>query len=339
MKFLSNRKFTVLQLGIFCGAAIVITFIVTDFWKKHEFQELSSQVSPPVCKTDIKTLEGLKYIRPIMFVDAECESDDLLGLKQRISEIIQRYQANHDANSASFYLKKNDNNDWTSLNEEEEYMPGSLYKVPILIAILKMNEMNPGFLNMQVIFNKKFDIERDVVYNAKSIEFGKTYSIKELLTYMIQYSDNNATVLLHQHMKPEVYRKVFEDFGLKAPVANSQPVVSVKEYSYFMKAIYNAAYLNIDDSEYAAELLTLCNFKDGIVKGIPLRTPIAHKFGESGDTSEKQLHESGIVYLDGNSYLLTIMTKGKDNKKLSELIAEISQAVYLEISSQPTTVM
>lgn len=36
-----------------------------------------------------------------------------------------------------------------------------------------------------------------------------------------------------------------------------------------MKAIYNAAYLTINDSENAAELLTQCDFKDGIVKSLP----------------------------------------------------------------------
>jgi len=37
--------------------------------------------------------------------------------------------------------------------------------------------------------------------------------------------------------------------------------------------------------------------------------------------------------------LLTIMTKGKDNQKLLKLIAEISQAVYLEVYNGEASVM
>ncbi len=56
--------------------------------------------------------------------------------------------------------------------------------------------------------------------------------------------------------------------------------------------------------------------------------PIAHKFGESGTPIEMQLHESAIVYLKNKPYLLTVMTKGKDNKTLSKLIGEISAVTY-----------
>jgi beta-lactamase class A len=100
-----------------------------------------------------------------------------------------------------------------------------------------------------------------------------------------------------------------------------------------MRAIYNASYLNVEDSEYAAEMLTKCDFKDGIMMGLPNGIQVAHKFGESGTPIDKQLHESAIVYLDGKSYLLTVMTKGKDIKVLSSLMGDISRLVYSKIVS------
>jgi beta-lactamase class A len=130
-------------------------------------------------------------------------------------------------------------------------------------------------------------------------------------------------------MDSKILQKLFSDIGLDVPnVYASQYLFNTKEYSYFMRSIYNASYLTIDDSEYAGELLSQCEFKDGITKGLPASVKIAHKFGESGNQTEKQLHESAIVYLDHKPYLLTIMTKGKDNAKLSELIGEISREVY-----------
>lgn len=343
MSPLKTKKFTILHVVIVCTIAIGITFYLTDSWmsKKEEQQSSNNSGHSGMCKIDIKRLNGLKFIKPLMFADEECESDDLSGLKQRISDIINRYKTSQDVITASFFLKKTDNSDWTSLNDEELYQPGSLFKVPVLITILKMNELHPGFLNRSFTYNQKYEVDKNVAYTDKSIQFGKSYTVRELLDYMIRYSDNNATVLLEKNMDIAIFTKLFEDMGLKTPNANdANYFISVKEYSYFMRAIYNAAYLNIEDSEYAAELLTHCAFKDGIVKGLPAGTIVAHKFGESGDASAKQLHESAIVYLkDGSPYLLTIMTKGKDNQKLSQLIAEISQAVYLEMQNSGTSTM
>jgi beta-lactamase class A len=95
-----------------------------------------------------------------------------------------------------------------------------------------------------------------------------------------------------------------------------------------MRGLYNASYLNNKNSEFATELLIKCNFKNGIVSGMPSSTKIAHKFGESGDAREQQLNESAIIYLNNNPYIITIMTKGKDYKQLPTIIKEISNATY-----------
>jgi beta-lactamase class A len=136
-------------------------------------------------------------------------------------------------------------------------------------------------------------------------------------------------------MKPEVLQKLFTDLGLEAPnMYATQYFFTTSQYSLFMRAIYNAAYLSIADSEFAAELLSECNFKDGFVSGLPKGTSLIHKFGESGNQVEKQLHESGIIYAYDKPFLLTIMTKGKDNKTLSKLIKEVTENVYMNMANK-----
>lgn len=341
MPFLNNKKFTLFHLVLFSLVLILVTFSITDFWlTKNSTNVLANKTSSYSCKYDIKRMNGLKYIKPLMFVDDECESDNFEGIKQRIVEIINRYKANEGVTDASVYFREFESDDWMAVNEDVKYKPGSLFKVPVLITILKMNEDNPNFINKVVKYDKPFVIEKKVAYTSKTIQVGKSYTIKELLSYMIEYSDNNATVLLESNMNGEVFRKLFDLIGLKVPnLTDKEYLISPNEYSLFMRAIYNASYLTIKDSEYAAELLTHCNFKEGIMKGLPSGTIVAHKFGESGNLVEKQLHESAIVYLNSNPYLITVMTKGKDNNKLSQLIAEISQAVYLDLANGSTSTM
>ena len=332
MNSLKIKKFTLLHLLIFSLLVALATFSLTSFCESKKINEQITTTS--ACKIDVKRLNGLKYIRPIMFVNEECESDNLAGIKQQIVEIINRYKMNEGVTSASVYIKNY--NGWTSINDNEKYKPGSLFKVPVLITILKMNEKTPGFLNKVVTYSKPFSIDKNVAYVSKSIKVGQSYTIKELLNYMIKYSDNNATSLLESYMDMEAFQKIFNDFGLTVPALDAKVYyISASEYSFFMRAIYNAGYLSIDDSEYAAELLTHCGFKDGILKDLPDGTDVAHKFGESGNQTEKQLHESAIVYLNNNPYLITVMTKGKENEKLSKLISEISQVVYVNMNNDP----
>lgn len=153
---------------------------------------------------------------------------------------------------------------------------------------------------------------------------------------MIIHSDNDATSLLFANMDLDVFKKIFTDFGLAEPnLQSSNYPITAREFSYFMRGLYNASYLNDKNSEFATELLGKCNFKNGMVSSIPSSTKIAHKFGESGDAKEQQLSESAIIYLNDNPYLITVMTKGKDYKQLPQIIKEISASVYQSMEMNP----
>lgn len=246
--------------------------------------------------------------------------------------MVENYKKIQVVNSASVYVKELNGNSWTAVNGDEKYMPGSLMKVPELIAYLKMNELRPGTLDKVIPFNKVEVIDRTTNFNSKSIQLGHQYTVRELLKYMISYSDNNATALLNNNIDLEVFKKVFTDLNLPAPDwgAKSYPI-SAKEFTVFMRALYNGTYLNDENSEIATKLLSQCDFKQGMIAGLPAHTKVAHKFGEAGTTTEQQLSESAIVYLDNNPYMITVMTRGNDYKKLPQVIKEISSAVYQQM--------
>lgn len=340
MVSLKIKKFTLLHLVAITLFASVITFFLTNFWNETQFaKKYDAAASAYTCSFNVKRMDGFKFIKPLMFIDEDCESDELMGVKQNITAIIERYKATGDVSASSVYLRVYNQSKWMCVNENEKFDPGSLFKVPVLIAILKQNEQNPGFLNKQIVYNQRVNVGKNVAFASKTIQFGQSYTIRELLTYMIKYSDNNATILLEKNLQPKILEKLFSDVGLETPnIYASQYLFNTKDYSYFMRAIYNAAYLTVDDSEYAGELLNKCDFKDGILLGLPPNTRVAHKFGETGNETVKQLHESAIVYLDNQTYLLTVMTKGSDNKKLSQLIGEISQTVYNYLGNQTIAV-
>jgi beta-lactamase class A len=237
--------------------------------------------------------------------------------------------------TASVYVRDFNQGDFMSINEDQKYTPEELMKVPLLITCIHKDEENSGFFEKQFSYAKAYHNEKNTnEKDAEIIKVGRKYTVKQLLEYMMIDGDNNAASLLYENIDLLSYQKTFTDLGLAAPdrVSMNFPI-SAKDYSLFMRTLYNATYLTIPNSEYATELLTKCKDKGGILIGMPVNEKMAHKFGECTSGTEKQLHESAIIYVNNYPYLITIMTKGNNIKNLSSVISKISSVVYKQIAA------
>ena len=223
-----------------------------------------------------------------------------------------------------------------SINNDELYSPGSLLKVPELIAFYKMNENQPGYLDKEILYDKNINNSGRVLsFESKHIQVGKKYKIRDLLYYMIAYSDNDATMVLNSIIDKNIFSRVFTDVGLKAPDygSNDYPMTA-RAYSIFFKELYNASYLNFESSEACLKLLSETDFDKGLLSGLPAGCKSSHKFGEGGKNNAPNFSESAIVYCGRSPYILTVMLKGNDMKSLPEVSKEISRKVYEIMSGQ-----
>jgi beta-lactamase class A len=285
----------------------------------------------------ISSQKGYDLIKPMLWAKPLRESQIFAPLKSHIINLVERDQRQGLLTSASVYLYSFSDGEWMNINPGESFNPGSLIKVPLLITYLKEAEKDPKLLDKKIAC-ENFGYIPTQTYETNTINPGHTYTVRELLHYMIAYSDNNATSLLNKNMNLNSFRKTFTDLNVPEPDLNDwNYVINTKRYSRFFMVLYNATYLSRSSSEYALKLLTECDFKDGIVKGIPGNVPVAHKFGEWGNKKINlaEMHESGIVYLNGKHYLLTVMTKGTSPQNLGEEISKISMAAYDALSAQP----
>lgn len=331
MSSILTKKISLFYLPVIAALSALVTILVTEsLLSKTPSQQA---VIENDCNIRIKRLGGHSLIKPILFVDNSCEADNLQLLKHDLNSIIAVRAAEGTLTSASVYLRKFMTGEWISINGSESYSPGSLMKIPILITYLKMNESHPGLLDKKFLNDQKYQGERKAVNVAGSIEPGMSYSVRELLKYMVVHSDNNATFLLNRNMDAEVFKRVFSDFGLPVPdIHSSIYPMNVTDYSFFLRALFNGTYLRGEDCEFALNLMNNREFSGGILKDLPADLRVAHKFGEEGTADQQQLHESALVYLDNSPYLLTIMTKGKDLSKQKTVLAEISSKVYQEFN-------
>jgi beta-lactamase class A len=152
---------------------------------------------------------------------------------------------------------------------------------------------------------------------------------------MIEYSDNEAKELILHTLEPGFVEKVMADIGIKVNPGDNPDFVSVKDYSGFFRLLYNATYLNRTLSEKALQILSKTRYNKGLVAGLPSGITIAHKFGERAfsDSNIKQLHECGVVYVEGSPYEICVMTRGTDFDQLASVIADISALVYKDVQS------
>jgi beta-lactamase class A len=218
-----------------------------------------------------------------------------------------------------------------SLNPQETYSPGSMLKVVNLLIYLKLSEKEPGLLDKKIVYQTPEYPIPVQTFNTSQIEAGKEYTIRDLLKYMIVYSDNRATCWLVANLDSKVYFKMMEDLKIPLP-SNTNYVMTASQYSVLFKLLYSSRYLSNGNSEFALRLLNQSDFKNGLVRDLPGNVQVAHKFGEAGGKHQHQLHESGLIYMNYAPYLITIMTKGYAIDDLPPVISTISKMVYDDLS-------
>lgn len=298
--------------------------------KKMSSNSINGILSGNKLGTQIGTQKGYKLIKPMLWAKPAKESQAFAALKTQIIKQIETDRKQNLLTSASVYLYSFSDGDWTYINPNESFNPGSLIKVPMLITYLQMAEKDPKIFNKKILC-ENFGYIPTQTYETHAINPGRTYTVRELLHSMIAYSDNNATNLLNKNADLHLFRKAFTDLNIPEPdLGDRNFQISAKRYSRFLIVLYNASYLSRSSSEYALQLLSECDFKEGMVKELPKNIAVAHKFGEWGNNklNVHVLSESGIVYYNDKPYLLTVMTKGANVKNLAPEISKISKMTY-----------
>ncbi len=320
-----------LFLAVLIG--LILTFIGVKLATKRQSdldRNLVNQSNEASCNYKISRITSFKYTRPIISAEPECESPIFFPLKNALNSFIENEEKDGVVTSASVYIRDFEKGEWMAINEDRRYLPGSLLKVGILITWLRMSENQPGLLEKELVYHGargfSFPIEH---YKSDTVKEGNKYKVKELLESMIANSDNRATLFLENIMDTNIFKKEFSDLGIPQPsFTDNNFMLNVKDYSIFMKALFNSSYLNPKESEYAISLLTRSHFKEGLVKELPDSVLIAHKFGEAGDSRIHELHETGMIYINNRPYLITVMTQGYDWNRLAQVISHISRLTY-----------
>lgn len=284
----------------------------------------------PVCELRMKRATNYRGISPLLAAEADCESQRLAPVKNRLQEAIERRRVTGELITASIYLYDLSRSEWTVINDAERFEPGSLIKVPLMMALMRMDEERPGTMARLIRYDDPPAGAVPAVHfpPVQPLRAGD-YTIGQLVEAAIVHSDNGATWSLNHQVDEAECHRAFTDLQLRDYVSGQQSyLISAREYATFFKALYNGTYLSLRDSEKAIDLLLRSEFRIGMAAGLPPGTPFAHKFGEAQGPGVFQLHEAGIVYIEKRPYLVVAMTSGPDMQRLPAVLKELASEVY-----------
>lgn len=203
----------------------------------------------------------------------------------------------------------------TTVGDAMPYKAASVIKLPLLALLMDLADQGELSLD-EMVAVPAGDI--NIVGGAGSLEdreFPLDIDIRELMTLMVQESDNTATNILidrvggfaavNAYIGDLGYTNMW--FGRKMMNSAVEPLqqnwINPTEAADLIAKIYNHEILSAESSEFIIDLMKgqLVNTKFGAV--IP-REVLANKTGELGDVS----HDTGIILLPDHEVVLAVMT-------------------------------
>jgi beta-lactamase class A len=213
-----------------------------------------------------------------------------------------------------------------SINNLASFWPASLMKIPVAMAVMKRVQDGVWELDDELLLLER---DKDDKYGALYLQPANTaFSVDALLEEMLINSDNTARTIFMRKLDPLEIQDVLEHLGLEDIFGTDQEV-RAKKYSVFWRSLYAASFLNAENSEKLIEIMTRSSAQDYLRKGIPSSVPFSHKIG----WADNVYADSGIVYVPGRPYILTVMMSGRDASQAETLMGNISKRVYTYVAS------
>ena len=285
-------------------------------------------------------LKGYQFTSPLLDVELPegfTINSEPLPFKYKIEAFIRKKIDEGQVKSVAVYYRDLHDGPWFGIHEDIEFNTASMTKVPVMVAWLKRAEKDRFVLERRFRYDPSQNpVPEQFTKPARSLTPGQSYTVDELLHYMMNYSDNKATSLLFKALSDPELGEVLDSMDVNNNPRDGSNFMTVHGFSGFFRILYNASYLNREMSEKALQLLSLQDFPQGIAAGVPKGITVAAKFGEivpDDGRAEVQLHEFGIVYHPGSPYILGIMTQGGVFSQQAGIIRDISRMIYSEVDS------
>lgn len=220
------------------------------------------------------------------------------------------------------------------INSTTEYKIASLIKIPIVIAVYKQIQLGKMTKNTTfTITDKDIDKAYGDLWKKGT---GTKITVREAVNLALTESDNTASRTLANHLPEDALDEIFDYLDIPKQLDNEFPILSPKNYTSILRALYLSSYIPNKYSNEILDILTTTKQNDKLPAGIPPDTKVAHKIGvfrPVGSTEKDQIFtDCGIVYVPNRPYSLCLMAI-TDEDKAREIMTFISRMVYKYVST------
>lgn len=245
-------------------------------------------------------------------------------LRSALADTIVRYAGSYAVACVSV------DGSWeATLNADEPYVSASMIKLAILGAFLDQSAQGAYDLDASVSLPAADIVGGTGVIGSYGA--GSRWTYRELLGYMIEYSDNTATNALIDVMGIQAVNDWAASFGLEQTKLNRKmldPSTSVENYmsandiAKVMKAIWSGTFVDQEMSSFALSLLEGQTDSTGLCEGLPAGLSFAHKTG----LLDSVRNDGGIVESE-SPYVLVVLSNGVNVRSAETCMAEVAQVV------------
>ncbi|MEP7361971.1 MAG: serine hydrolase [Acidobacteriota bacterium] len=193
-----------------------------------------------------------------------------------------------------------------------QFPTASSIKIPILIGMFRAMRNGEFKIEDKLTLDKK-DMAGGSGHLNTTIEKGPlTLTVRELMTAMIETSDNTATNRCILMAGMERVNSILDEFGLReirlqrvmmdidAALADRENIATPREMARLVEMLYRNAAAPAEDCKAMFDIMRLV--KGGMNKALPAGVDIASKTG--GITGVK--NQVGIIYLKNRPFVLSI---------------------------------
>lgn len=204
-------------------------------------------------------------------------------------------------------------------NSSKVYYGASLIKIVDAIYLLQEASLGNIDIDSETVTYTR-DYKRSYSTGMEKKSYGEKVSLRELISYAIEYSDNSAHEMLYDYIGGNTLKNYGTRLGAKVILSGVDHFgnQTVNDTMLYLKEAYKIITEDKINGDFLKEIMlnmniNSLNFKDEIV--------VAHKYGSYDGYN----HDIGIAF-EENPYYISVLTMSSDAKRTS-----VIQSIHKEV--------
>lgn len=263
----------------------------------------------------------------------EVQAEDFSSLEAQVQAIVSRYDSTGADTAVTFELVGGRRGGF-QINGEGTLAAASMIKLAVLATLF--DEIEAGNISLDQSLTATSE---NVVGGAGTgISTGQTFTVRQLASKMISYSDNTASNMLvslmgidkiNAHAKEMGLAQTFLDHKFMTPNPSRDNEISTNDLAKVLSLIAEDELGSAELSEMAQEFLLAQYDREALAKGLTGGMRLGNKTGSLAYAR----NDAGILFdPEGNPVaVLAVMTNNMGEGSANKMMSEIATAVCNEL--------